>query len=90
MKNFKKTIKTTVLFLIVLTIFSSAVMEFFFSSESYFYQDYRERDELAGTLDYFILGSSHGLRAFRPDIMHGAGCQQLQPVRLPHDYVRQI
>lgn len=69
MKNFKKTIKTTVLFLIVLTIFSSAVMEFFFSSESYFYQDYRERDELAGTLDYFILGSSHGLRAFRPDII---------------------
>ena len=69
MKNFKKTIKTTILFLICLIIFSSAVMELFLGSESYFYQDYRERDELAGSLDYIVIGSSHGLRAFRPDIL---------------------
>ncbi len=69
MKNFKKTIKTTVLFLIVLTVFSSAIMELFLSTESYYYQDANERDNLAGSLDYFVIGSSHGLRAFRPDIL---------------------
>ncbi len=69
MKNFKKACKTTVLFLLILVILSASIMELFFQSESYFYQDYRERDELAGTLDTLILGSSHGLRAFVPEIM---------------------
>ena len=69
MKNFKKACKTTVLFLLILVILSASVMGLFFQSESYFYQDYRERDELAGTLDTLILGSSHGLRAFVPEIM---------------------
>lgn len=69
MKNFKKTIKTIVLFLIVLTIFSSAIMELFLGTESYFYQDAKERDGIAGTIDYVVIGSSHGLRAFRPEIL---------------------
>ena len=69
MKNFKKACKTTVLFLLILILISASIMEMFFQSESYFYQDSRERDELAGTLDTLILGSSHGLRAFVPEVM---------------------
>lgn len=69
MKNFKKAIKTTVLFLIFAALISTLIMEFFFRSETYYYQDYRERDAMAGSIDYVVLGSSHGLRAFRPEIL---------------------
>ena len=69
MSSFKKAMKTIVLFLVILTVITTCIMELFFSSECYFYQDYRERKELAGSLDYLIIGASHGLRAFRPDIL---------------------
>ena len=69
MSSFKKAIKTIVLFLVILTFITTCIMELFFSSECYFYQDYRERKELAGSLDYLIVGASHALRAFRPDLL---------------------
>ena len=69
MNNFKSAIRTCIIFLIVLTILSAAVMSAFFAGENYYYQDSREREELSGTLDFFVCGASHAMRGFRPDIL---------------------
>lgn len=69
MNNFKSAIRTCVIFLIVLTILSAAIMSAFFAGENYYYQDSRERAELSGTLDFFVCGASHAMRGFRSDIL---------------------
>lgn len=69
MNNFKSAIRTCIIFLIVLTILSAAIMSAFFAGENYYYQDSRERNELSGTLDFFVCGASHAMRGFRPDIL---------------------
>ena len=69
MNNFKSAIRTCIIFLIVLTILSAAIMSAFFAGENYYYQDSRERAELSGTLDFFVCGASHAMRGFRPDIL---------------------
>lgn len=69
MSNFKRAIRTTVIFLLVLTILSAAVMELFFAGENYYYQDYNEREELAGSLDFLVCGASHAMRGFKPDVI---------------------
>lgn len=69
MNNFKSAIRTCIIFLIVLTILSAAIMSAFFIGENYYYQDSRERAELSGTLDFFVCGASHAMRGFRPDIL---------------------
>lgn len=69
MSNFKQALRTTVLFILVLTILSTCIMELFFSGENYYYQDAKEREALSGSLDYLICGASHAMRGFKPDVL---------------------
>ena len=69
MHNFRKTIRTTLLFLLAFVLLSVAAVAPFFCGENDNYQDYKEREELAGSLDYLILGASHAKRAFNPYIL---------------------
>ncbi len=63
MHNFKKTLRTTALFLLVWVLLSAAVITPYFYGENENYQDFRERQEIAGTVDYLIIGASHAKRA---------------------------
>ncbi len=69
MSNFKKALKTTVLFIVIVILLSMGIMEAFFAGENFYYQDANERAELSGTLDFLICGSSHTLRALEPSIL---------------------
>lgn len=69
MNNFKRAIRTTVIFLVVLITLSACIMEVFFAGENYYYQDYREREALSGNLDYIVCGASHAMRGFKPDVI---------------------
>ena len=69
MSNFKKTIKTTVLFILILAVLHIALFACLLENENFHYQDYRERQALSGTLDYVILGSSHAMWAINPKVL---------------------
>lgn len=69
MNNFKKALKTTALFLVILTILNFLITEPYFASENDFYQDAKEREALAGSVDYVVIGASHSFRAFKPDVL---------------------
>ncbi len=69
MSSFKKTIKTIVLFAVIVILFSVAFMAPYCFGENYFWQDARERRELSGTVDFLVCGTSHALRAFKPDVL---------------------
>lgn len=64
MHNFKQALKTTLCFLLTISVISFGLMELYFESANYYYQDGKAREELSGTIDYLISGASHGMRAF--------------------------
>ncbi len=69
MSNFKKTIRTILLFVLIVVVFSVVIMAAYFGGENYYYQDRKERDEMSGTIDFLVLGSSHAMRAYKPDVL---------------------
>ncbi len=69
MSNFKKTLKTTVLFILIVTVLSMGIMEAFFAGENFYFQDEHERAEYSGTLDFLICGSSYTYRGMIPAIL---------------------
>lgn len=69
MHNFKKALRSTGIFLLIVALISIGFMEVYFQGENFYYQDGKERKALSGSLNYYICGASHGLRAFRPDIL---------------------
>lgn len=69
MHNFRKVLRTTLLFLLILAVGSVGLMEVYFRSERDVFQDGSERKALAGTLDCLIVGASHGYRAFDPTVI---------------------
>lgn len=69
MQAFKKIIWSTLSFLIVLIIVSSAVLLPWENSESGSYMDSKLRESLAGKVDFIVVGASHGLAAFVPEII---------------------
>lgn len=64
MHNFKQAFKTTLCFLLTISVISFGLMELYFESANYYYQDGKVREKLSGTIDYLISGASHGMRAF--------------------------
>lgn len=66
MHNFKRSVIATTTFLICVFIISLILISAFINSESKFYHDKNYRNELVGTLDCLVLGSSGGLDGFRP------------------------
>ena len=69
MHNFKKVLRTVLLFLLIVAVLSVGLMELYFHAERDIFQDGSERAALAGTLDYLFLGASHAYRGFNPAVI---------------------
>lgn len=69
MQTFKKMLISAAVFLIAFTTFMCGLFHVCYNSDHLFYHDRNVRKELAGQLDCLICGSSHGLVAFRPDVI---------------------
>lgn len=69
MHNFRKTALSVAALLASLIILFSVYTAPYFNGTSYYYQDSEVRDSLAGELDLLISGSSHGFRAFVPEVI---------------------
>ncbi len=69
MQTFKKIITASISFVLALSILSAIIIEPWRHSETYYYQDGKLRDMLAGQLDYLIVGASHSLEGFIPDVL---------------------
>ena len=59
MHNFKKVLLVSITFLLMVGIMSLAIMEAYIHSEYAFDEDVRLRRDLAGKIDYIILGASY-------------------------------
>lgn len=69
MSEIKKALTTTAVFLLIIICASEGIFQFFFQSENRLYQDFRERDSLAGSIDYVTIGSSIAEYGFVPEIL---------------------
>lgn len=69
MHSFRKILRTTLLFLLIVAVGSVGLMELYFRSERDAFQDSSERKALAGSLDCLIVGASHGYRGFDPTVI---------------------
>ncbi len=80
MRNFRKILKTVVIFLLIVSLLSAFFITCYLKGENYHYQDGRERDELAGSLTYLVCGTSYTLFGIHPDeisAMAGVKCYSL-------------
>ena len=71
MHNFRKVLRTSLLFLLVLLLLSIGFMELYIQTERDSFEDASDRRALAGTLDTLIVGASHGYRDFNPVVIDG-------------------
>ena len=69
MHSFKRLLKPVLSFLLVICLVSAMLAGFYLHTEYYYYQDFKERGDLTGTLDTLYCGASFALRAFRPDLI---------------------
>lgn len=70
MHNFKKACAATAALMVCVVLITMSYIEPYFHGTAYFYQDSKERAELAGELDTLICGASYGLRAIDPYILN--------------------
>ncbi len=69
MRSFKRTLWKAAVFLLSVFVISEIIVEPYFHSEVYHYQDAAVRDSMAGTLDLLISGSSHAYRGLMPEVL---------------------
>lgn len=69
MRSFKRAVKSTIAFLLVLAALSAAIIEPVYIARPNYFQDADVRRELSGSLDYIICGASHAIRALDPRIL---------------------
>ena len=69
MHSFKRVCKSVLAFALVIFLVSAMLAGFYLHTEYYYYQDFKERGDLTGTLDTLYCGASFALRAFRPDLI---------------------
>lgn len=69
MQTFKKVAAVSVVFILLLAMLTAVIVEPFKHSESGYYMDAKLRESLAGQIDYIVIGASHGLAAFVPQII---------------------
>ena len=72
MRNFKKAMAATLGFILCLALMAGIVVWPYFHGETFYYEDARVRDGLAGTLDTLISGASHGACAFNARVLDDA------------------
>lgn len=64
MRSFKKALLAALGFFACVIAFAGILIFPYFHGESYYYEDARVRDDLAGTVDTIVSGASHGYCAF--------------------------
>lgn len=73
MRNSKrKALAVTLALLLCVLLILTAFCEAYFQYPVYYYEDAAVRQELSGTIDTIVLGSSHAFRAFVPQILDEA------------------
>lgn len=70
MRSFKKIILPSLLFFLLTGLISTVAIGTFFMTETGYYQDIKYRDQLKGTIDCFLIGSSRELCGFVPEIVN--------------------
>lgn len=69
MKDFKKALFSSLTFLFILAIVSLMIIEPYINSELNYYNDKKLRNDLSGSINYTVIGSSHALTSFIPSIL---------------------
>lgn len=69
MNNFRKAMVMTLTFCLFVVGITACIVEPYFQSETFYYEDAKVRKDLSGQLNYLICGSSHAFRAFIPEIL---------------------
>lgn len=69
MHSFKKALLAALGFIACVILFAGILVWPYFHGESYYYEDARVRDELAGSVDTIISGASHGYCAFDSNVL---------------------
>lgn len=69
MHSFKKAVKSSIIFLALLTICTEIIVYPYFHSETYHYQDGYVREQMKGELDFIICGASQAQRGISPTIL---------------------
>ena len=85
MHSFKKTFISTLTFLLCAAFFSLILIEPYFHSEYHYYNDTKLRESMAGKIDCLILGASHALDGFVPNVVDdilGCNCYNLSGSQL--------
>lgn len=70
MRSFKKVILSSSAFLLIVCLLSALFIGTYFNTETGYYQDIKYRDKLKGKIDCLVVGSSHELCGFKPEIMN--------------------
>lgn len=71
MQSFKKALFVSLAFVLCVIIISALLVEPLFINRPNYFQDSEARNELSGTIDFAISGSSYSYRAFDPNIIDG-------------------
>ncbi len=69
MRNFKKILKSVGAFLLAVCLLSAFFIACYLKGENFHYQDAREREALAGQVNFLSAGASYTLFGIRPDIL---------------------
>lgn len=69
MRDFKKALISTMLFLLVFVLISVIIIEPYIHSELLYYNDASRRKDLAGSIDCEIIGASHALTSLIPNVI---------------------
>lgn len=69
MQDFKKALLSSLAFILLFILISVIIIEPYVNSELYYYNDKNRRAQLAGSIDYGIIGASHALTSLVPSII---------------------
>ena len=69
MNSFKLALKTSLIFLLIITVLSTVIVYPYFHRETYHYQDGYVRDNMAGEIDFIICGASQAQRGISTEIL---------------------
>ena len=69
MRSFKKVMVSVITIVVLFSLISAVIICPYINSETFYYEDKDLRANLSGTLDYLIIGSSHGLSAFKTSVL---------------------
>ena len=72
MRNFRRAMAATLGFVLCLALLAGIIVWPYFHGQTYYYEDAKVRDGLAGTLDTLISGASHGACAFDSRVLDEA------------------